>query len=181
MNKFSDMGRPKKNNFLQDIQNAQKKRNDETCETNSKESEAGTTGVSAAEEFEKNLSLSNPADRLGEFNWFERNLPLIMHPKDKGDLIREVETHLRVQEASSQIVNNRYSSHHLHGMEHPLLDSLSCKLGIGLKHVLAPPVVSCLLCRKTLTRNNKPTVAALHTLNGKNCVFCRNNLFQLQY
>ena len=43
----------------------------------------------------------------------------------------------------------------------PILDDLSCKLGISLRIILAPPTTICILCQKPLVANNKPVQVIL--------------------
>ena len=161
------MGKSKKNkDFLSQIEKAQKERSERESEEKAIQ-EASESNLSADEEFQRIFALSKPFNRLGEFYEFENNLPKKMHPKDREELVSKVADYLQVDSARLELAANPHPSDQLHGMQNPLLDSLSCKLGVSLRHVLTPPVVDCLLCNKPLTRNNKPTHAALHTLSGK--------------
>ena len=76
---------------------------------------------------------------------------------------------MRIGEIKKALVETSYDEDEditILGKRFPILDSLSCKIGISLQNILAPPVQNCLLCEKPLTRNHKPSMAALHTLSG---------------
>ena len=161
------MSKSKRNkDFLSQIEKAQKEHSEKESQKKASQ-EARKTNLSADGEFQRIFALSKPSNRLGEFYVFENNLPKRMHRKDREELVKKVEENLQVESARLEIAANPHPSEELHGMQHPLLDSLSCKLDVSLCHVLVPPVVDCLLCNKPLTRNNKPSHAALHTLSGK--------------
>ena len=112
------------------------------------------------------MEAANPADIVGEFYVWERGLPRTMFEKDREELIKKVEENMKVAEAREALPNAPSTYAHFQGKRFPLLDALSCKLNISLQHILAPPTQVCLLCGKRLTRNHKPSLAALHTVAG---------------
>ena len=112
------------------------------------------------------MAAANPADIVGEFFWFERNLPRTMFDKDRDELMKKVEDNMKVNEAREALPKAPSTNSHFQGKRFPILDALSCKLGISLQNILSPPTQTCLLCGKRLTRNNKPALAALHTVAG---------------
>ena len=98
-------------------------------------------------------------DIMGEYIWFLKNLPKLLNNVE-SDLIEEVKTELGIANLKlSGKVNFK-------GSNYSILDALSCKMGKSLRHILAPPTTSCLLCGKVLIANHKPSQVPLHSLNG---------------
>ena len=115
--------------------------------------------ATAAEMWRKILEQASPDDIMGEYIWFLKNLPKLLNNVE-SDLIEEVKTELGIANLKlSGKVNFK-------GSNYPILDALSCKMGKSLRHILAPPTTSCLLCGKVLIANHKPSQVPLHSLNG---------------
>ena len=115
--------------------------------------------ASASEMLSKMLLHASPDDILGEYIWFLKNLPDLLN-NQRSDLIHVVKTELGVDNLKlCGKVNFK-------GDNFPILDALSCKLGLSLRHLLAPPTTTCLLCSKVLIANNKPAQVLLHSVNG---------------
>ena len=110
------------------------------------------------------MSSASPLNVLGEYDYFEKSLPELLDNAEK-ELLQKVHDHMKVEEMKKVIGSDSGKVGHK-GKQFPILDSLSCKLRISLRHILAPPTHVCLLCKKKLQRNNPPTQAALHTLDG---------------
>ena len=115
--------------------------------------------ASASEMVAKMLLQATPDDILGEYIWFLKNLPDLLN-NQKSDLVHLVKTELGVDNLKPCGKVN------FKGNNFPILDALSCKLGLSLRHLLAPPTTSCLLCAKVLIANHKPVQVPLHSVNG---------------
>ena len=115
------------------------------------------------------LNSASPADVIGEFCFFKKKLPVMLE-KDKSELINQVRDHMRITEMKRLLVDDPNEEVSLPGENFPLLDALSVSMGVSLQHIVAPPTTSCLLCNKQLSRNNKPSIAALHQLSGPTLV-----------
>ena len=114
---------------------------------------------SAGEILSKILAEATPDDIIGEYIWFLKNLPNMLN-NQQSDLVHLVKTELGVDNLKLCGRSN------FKGDNYPILDALSCKLGISLRHILAPPTTSCLLCGKDLVSNHKPSQVPLHSVNG---------------
>ena len=159
------------NDFDSQIQEARKKRHEEEQKRNrEKQREEGTVPETSEGSgdamFQQVLAAANPADICGEFYWFEKNLPPNMFQKDKDELVKKVKDKMGVRKARETLAKNPDMKPHILGKRFQILDALSISLGVSLQHILTPPTQTCLLCEKPLTRNHKPTLAALHTLDG---------------
>ena len=114
-------------------------------------------------DFEKCYTGLSSEEVFVEYLDFIRSLPDLIET-EKKKIICVVEKELKIMELSRKIASfdfktlvNRKPSH--------FLDHLVCKLGYSLK-ILCPPVKSCLLCRKGLTVNNKPSQVIVHKITG---------------
>ena len=113
----------------------------------------------ASEMLLKILEQASPDDIIGEYIWFLKNMPKLLNNQE-SDLIHLVRSELGVENLKlCGKVNFK-------GSNFPILDALSCKLGMSLRHILAPPTTSCLLCGKDLIANHKPAQVPLHSVNG---------------
>ena len=113
----------------------------------------------ASEMLERVLQQASPDDIMGEYIFFLKNLPKLLNNVE-SDLIQEVKAELGIGKLKlCGKVNFK-------GSDYPILDALSCKMGKSLRHILAPPTTSCLLCGKVLIANHKPSQVPLHSLNG---------------
>ena len=114
--------------------------------------------------FEEVLRKATPADIWSEYDWFLRNLPNLLDSAEE-ELVNKVRENLNIKHIRHLLSqgDERVSKDK---REFAILDALSCKLGLSLKIILAPPTQHCLLCKGKLQRNNQPTQAVLHTLNG---------------
>ena len=83
----------------------------------------------------------------------------------REDILSKVRYYLRIEE-NKKIVSECDESVSFTGSDYPILDSLSIKLGLSLRNMLAPPSLNCLLCKKLLQRKNPPSQAILHTQSG---------------
>ena len=179
-------GRPRGrgNDFDSQIQEAKKKRHEEEQKRNrEKQREEGTVPETSSEAsgdamFQEVLTAASPADICGEFYWFQKNLPPNMFQQDKDELVQEVKDRMGVRKAREALAKNPDMEPHILGKRFQILDALSISLGKSLQHILTPPTQTCLLCGKTLTRNHKPTLAALHTLDGKERLSSKNQVNQ---
>ena len=115
----------------------------------------------AEELLRKILAKATPSDVLAEYMFFLKIVPSLLN-NQLSDLLHVVKTELGID----QIVGKIGTRLNFKGKRFPILDALSFKLGTNLRHILAPPTTSCLLCSKTLVANNKPTHVALHTPDG---------------
>ena len=115
----------------------------------------------AEELLRKILAKATPSDVLAEYMFFLKIVPSLLN-NQLSDLLHVVKTELGID----QIVGKIGTRLNFKGKRFPILDALSFKLGTNLRHILAPPTTSCLLCSKTLVANNKPTQVALHTPDG---------------
>ena len=79
----------------------------------------------------------------------------------KSDLLHLVKTELDVADLDQKLCGKL----NFKGDNFPILDALSCKIKLNLRHIIAP-ITSCLLCHKDLVANNKPAHVPLHTLKG---------------
>ena len=107
------------------------------------------------------IGVNGVIDGLTLLTWTRilKNLPDLLN-NQKSDLIHLVKTELGVDNLKlCGKVNFR-------GDNFPILDALSCKLGLSLRHLLAPPTSSCLLCAKPLSPNHKPVQVPLHSVDG---------------
>ena len=106
----------------------------------------------------KILLEATPDEVYLEYLWFVRNLPTLIN-NQRSDLLHLVKTELgvaRVKESLCGKVN-------FTGSNFPILDALSCKVGIHLRNIIAPPTSTCHLCHKPLTKNQAPCHVPLHT------------------
>ena len=113
----------------------------------------------AAEYFDKVLGASSLQDRFFEFQKFKKNCPKLLTTVQL-DLVELVKKELKVEPVGVDV-------EHLNpaGSE-PLLPALGNKLGLSVDRILAPPVTSCLLCSKQLTKHNPPVQVSLLSLLG---------------
>ena len=114
-------------------------------------------------DFEKCYSGLSSEEVFVEYLDFLRSLPDLIETEKKR-MISVVEKELKIKELSRKIdefdfktLMNRKPSH--------LIDHLACKLGYSLK-ILCPPVKACLLCKKGLTVNHKPSQVIVHKITG---------------
>ena len=142
----------KGNGYLEEIRKMKKQRDEEAADCG----ESANTfhrpsenvffsfkAATAAEMLRKILEQASPDDIMGEYIWFLKNLPKLLNNVE-SDLIEEVKTELGIANLKlSGKVNFK-------GSNYPILDALSCKMGKSLRHILAPPTTSCLLCGKVL-------------------------------
>ena len=109
----------------------------------------------ASDMLEKILNQAYPDDIMGEYIFFLKNLPKLLNNVE-SDLIQEVKAELGIGKLKlCGKVNFK-------GSDYPILDALSCKMGKSLRHILAPPTTSCLLCGKDLIANHKSSQVPLH-------------------
>lgn len=158
------------NGFASQMKDAKRKRTEMEEEKKRSEGEAKCSDRSADQAFEEIMRSASPADIFGEYCWFKKNLPKTLLKCDRADLLKEVRENMRIGEIKKTLAESSFDEEEditILGKRFPILDSLSCKMGISLQHILAPPVQDCLLCGKQLTRNHKPSMAALHTLSGR--------------
>ena len=120
-------------------------------------------GLTSQEFFSKLITTATKLDRILEFLLFKRNLPDLL-PEVKRSLETLVRTELQVEEALANV--NLGDGVTSENGETPLLDALGLRIGQPLAHILAPPTVDCLLCKKRLTKNNHPSTVALFALTG---------------
>ena len=116
---------------------------------------------SASEMLEKILKEASPDDIVGEFLWFLKSVPKLLN-NQISDLVHLVKTELDVGKKEKKLCGKFNFS----GDSYPILDALSCKIGINLRTIIAPPTTKCILCKKELTPNHKPIQVPLHTMNG---------------
>ena len=114
-------------------------------------------------DFEKCYSGLSSEEVFVEYLDFLGSLPDLIETEKKR-MITVVEKELKIKELSRKIdefdfktLMNRKPSH--------LIDHLACKLGYSLK-ILCPPVKACLLCKKGLTVNHKPSQVIVHKITG---------------
>ena len=95
----------------------------------------------------KALASSSQQDKNFEFLKFKKTCPKLL-PSVHSELVQLVRKEL-------QIKNVDIDEEQLNpaGCE-PLLPALGNKLGQSVDHIIAPPVVNCLICTKDLTKNN---------------------------
>lgn len=159
------MARGKGNGFAASMQDAKRRR----TEMEKRKESSDSDSRSADTVFQDIMKSATPADIFGEYCWFKKNLPKNLLKRDREELVKKVKGHMRIGEVKKALVETSLDEDEditILGKRFPILDALSCKIGISLQNVLAPPVQNCLLCGKLLTRNNKPSMAALHTLSG---------------
>ena len=121
---------------------------------------------SADERFQEVLAAASPHDIYGEYIFFLKKLPRLIKLAEE-DLIGKVRSNLKIDDVQKQLSKPSGGERvNLKGDQYPLLDALSFKLGLCLRNILAPPTQTCLLCKKGLLRNHKPTVVPFHTLAG---------------
>ena len=101
-----------------------------------------------------------PTTSLESISGSWRTCPTCWTNNQQSDLVHLVKTELGVDNLKLCGRSN------FKGDNYPILDALSCKLGISLRHILAPPTTSCLLCGKDLVSNHKPSQVPLHSVNG---------------
>ena len=153
------------NNFLDQINETKRKREKEK-EKDRKERKLGPKSTNPAHQsFLDLLNSARPADVIGEFCWFKKKLPVMLE-HDKSELIRQVRGHMRIKEMKKAFLEDDDNEMILAGENFPLLDALSVWMGVSLQHIIAPPTTKCLLCNKKLSKNNKPTLGALHQMSG---------------
>ena len=89
----------------------------------------------------------------------KKNCPKLL-PTVQLDLVELVKKELKVEPVGVDV-------EHLNpaGSE-PLLPALGNKLGLSVDRILAPPVTSCLLCSKQLTKHHPPVQVSLLSLLG---------------
>ena len=132
-----------------------------------KEKEENKEEVSAQKLFDDLIRAASPGDILTEYLWFKRNLIPKLLDSIGTHLLMQVRTHLNIDEAKEKLCESTSGeSVKLEGDRFPILDSLSCLLGVCLRNILAPPVQKCVLCQGSLTLLNKPVSVPLHTLAG---------------
>ena len=120
-------------------------------------------GLTSHEFFAKLLTTATKLDRILEFLLFKRNLPNLL-PEVQIGLETLVRTELKVEEALANV--NLGDGVTSENGETPLLDALGQRIGQPLAHILAPPTVDCLLCKKRLTKHHHPSTVALFALTG---------------
>ena len=154
---------PKKhgNDYLDQILKMKKQKTDKVEDDPSEKISFQFEASNATEMLAKLLSQATPDDILVEYLWFLKNLPNLLN-NQKSDLIHLVKTELGVADLDEKLCGRL----NFKGDNFPILDALSCKVKLNLRHILAPPTTSCLLCHKDLIANHKPAQVPLHTLKG---------------
>ena len=100
---------------------------------------------------------------LSEYFTFLRNIPS-MPDLEKRKLIDLVKVEWNIDSILKSPIDPETNLIHLkNGSD--LIDKLSSKIGQSLR-IIAPPVKHCLLCKKLLTTNNRPTQIAVHSQTG---------------
>ena len=118
--------------------------------------------------FKRVYENSSVNDITLEYLYFLRNLPPL--PNTQLALtVNKVSSELKIQNLSP-IQMEHISPDPSHVTRRfdrfPILDALSCKLGISLRNILAPPTAICILCQKPLVANNKPVQVPLFDNSG---------------
>ena len=98
---------------------------------------------SASEMLEKILKEASPDDIVGEFLWFLKSVPKLFN-NQMSDLVHLVKTELDVGKNEKKLCGKFNFS----GDSYPILDALSCKIGINLRTIIAPPTTKCILCKR---------------------------------
>ena len=88
-------------------------------------------GAAAPDIFDQVMSSASAVNVLGEYDWFEKNLPQLLENAEK-DLLHKVHEHMKIQEMKELIGHERSKVGHK-GDQYPILDALSIKLGISLR------------------------------------------------
>ena len=105
------------------------------------------------------LQSSSQQDRNVEFLKFRKNCPKLL-PSVQRELDQLVRSELQFNNVDvNQEQFNRMGSE-------PLLPALGNKLGLNIDRIIAPPVVECLLCNRSLTQNNPPVQVSLLGIDG---------------
>ena len=154
----------KGNPFLSQIEAVKKQKREESATISGVTEEKVDfefVAETAEELLRKILAKATPSDVLAEYMFFLKIVPSLLN-NQLSDLLHVVKTELGID----QIVGKIGTRLNFKGKRFPILDALSFKLGTNLRHILAPPTTSCLLCSKTLVANNKQTQVALHTPDG---------------
>ena len=146
------MARGKGNGFAASMQDAKRRR----TEMEKRKESSDSDSRSADTVFQDIMKSATPADIFGEYCWFKKNLPKNLLKRDREELVKKVKGHMRIGEVKKALVETSLDEDEditILGKRFPILDALSCKIGISLQNILAPPVQNCLLCGKLLTRN----------------------------
>ena len=107
----------------------------------------------------KALGSSSQQDKNFEFLKFKKNCPKLL-PSVHKDLVQLVRQELLIKNVD--VDEDQFNPA---GSE-PLLPALGNKLGLSLERILAPPVITCLMCSKELTKHNPPAQVSLITIDG---------------
>ena len=150
----------KENPYLDQIEKVKKQKQGELGVTEEKV-DFEFVAATAEELLRKILLKATPSDVLAEYLFFLKNVPALLN-NQLSDLLHVVKTELGID----QIVGKIGTKLNFKGPNFPILDALSFKLGTNLRHLLAPPTTSCLLCSKPLVANHQPTQVPLHTPHG---------------
>ena len=150
----------KGNQYLEQIEEVKRKKHEDIVVPDEKV-DFEFVAATAEELLRKILSKATPSDVLAEYLFFLKNVPSLLN-NQLSDLLHVVKSELGID----QIVGEIETKQNFKGDRFPILDALSFKLGTNLRHLLAPPTTTCLLCSKTLVANHKPTQVSLHTPGG---------------
>ena len=161
--------RQRGNDYLYLMEDHQKKNEKEQSEAN-KDNERKIDGKESSDElFEKAMGKACPLEVLSEYTWFMNHLPKLVD-KEEENIVQMVQRHLKIDQMKKAV--GHFSDENFNrdpDDPFPLLDSLSCVLGISLRFIAAPPTKTCLLCCRDLRMSsNKPSHAtlSLHTGSG---------------
>ena len=154
-------GHSSKEGYLQKILDAKKFRSLDTENVSINTAKA----KNADQHFEQVLANATPADVMGEYYYFLKKFPTLLKTVE-AEILDKVKMNLKISEMKQKINQPNAEDKVRKCEDFPILDALSFKMGLCLRNILAPPTQICLLCDKFLTRNHKPTMVPLHTLNG---------------
>jgi hypothetical protein len=157
-------GRKRKSDYLEQIMNVKKAKTEADKAEAAKIEEETKEDATADEHLARILKNSSSSDIMYEYLTLKKRMPKLLN-NEESNLLHEVKKELKINEIEKENwvkVEQNYKGEN----NHPILDALSFKLGMSLKHILAPPTTKCLLCKKFLIPKHKPVQVALHTTSG---------------
>ena len=97
-------------------------------------------------------------------NWMRSIDPNLL-PNEKKDIVSKVKQELGIDKLVTNCSDLNFDKLIHLSKGNQLIENLGIYLGTSLSF-LCPPVTTCILCKKLLTKNNQPSQVVVHTTDG---------------
>ena len=114
--------------------------------------------------FEAARNSASDDDLIWEYSCFVKQLPPTLPLSIRNSWLKKVSKLLEIRKVRRRLRNSsRPMTFHSSSLSQtPVLDAMSTMLGQGWR-IMAPPTLTCLMCKGELTRHNKPIQVKLHS------------------